>query len=164
MPEAFDAPIDPDWLRADLRSLGPILVLAMRGGLVVGQCAGVVHRLPDTVTALYENEVGTALTHRRTGIAQAMMDARLDWGRARRDASRLGLAPNWTMTPPPCCLGAINRSGPRRAGSTTSRCNAESAFEPPGSGLKRFAFDLVHRIKRKTQQTFWRECLGVPPI
>ena len=30
--------------------------------------------------------------------------------------------------------------------------------------LKRFAFDLVHRIKRKTQYAEWRECLGLPSL
>ena len=32
----------------------------------------------------------------------------------------------------------------------------------PGARLKRFAFDLVHWIKRKTHHTEWRECLGLP--
>ena len=30
--------------------------------------------------------------------------------------------------------------------------------------LKHFAFDLVHRIKRKTHHTEWRECPGLPSI
>ena len=91
-PEVFDAPINPDRLRAYLRSPGHIMVLAMVGDLVVGQCAGVVHRHPDKVTELYVDEVGTALTHRRMGIAQAMMDALFAWGR------ELGCVEAWVGT------------------------------------------------------------------
>jgi aminoglycoside 6'-N-acetyltransferase I len=49
------------------------MVLALDGDLVVGQCAGVIHAHPDKATELYVEEVGTATTHLRQGIATAMM-------------------------------------------------------------------------------------------
>lgn len=80
-PEVFDEPVDPARLAAYLRTDGHMLVVALDGDLVVGQCAGVVHRHPDKPTELYVDEVGTASTHRRRGIARAMLDELFRWGR-----------------------------------------------------------------------------------
>lgn len=80
-PEVFDEPVDTERLRAYLREPGHLMVLAFDGELVVGQCAGVVHRHPDKPTELYVDEVGTASTHRRRGIARAMLAALFAWGR-----------------------------------------------------------------------------------
>jgi ribosomal protein S18 acetylase RimI-like enzyme len=80
-PDVFDEPVDATRLRAYLSSAGHIMVLALDGDLVVGQCAGVIHRHPDKPTELYVDEVGTASTHRRQGIARAMMDELFAWGR-----------------------------------------------------------------------------------
>lgn len=80
-PDVFDEPVDPARLAAYLRTEGHIMVLAIEGDLVVGQCAGVIHRHPDKATELYVDEVGTASTHRRQGIARAMLDELFRWGR-----------------------------------------------------------------------------------
>jgi len=80
-PEVFDEPIRPERLAAYLRTPGHLIVLALEGGLVVGQCTAVVHRHPDKVDELYVDEVGTASTHRRQGIARAMMEEMFAWGR-----------------------------------------------------------------------------------
>ncbi|HEY4199648.1 MAG TPA: GNAT family N-acetyltransferase [Devosiaceae bacterium] len=80
-PDVFDEPIDPARLAAYLCSPGHVMVLACDGDLVVGQCAGVVHRHPDKATELYVDEVGTASTHRRQGIARAMLTELFAWGR-----------------------------------------------------------------------------------
>jgi aminoglycoside 6'-N-acetyltransferase I len=80
-PEVFDEPVDPQRLRDYLRSPGHVMVLALDGDLVVGQCAAVIHRHPDKATELYIDEVGTASTHRRQGIARAMMAEMFAWGR-----------------------------------------------------------------------------------
>jgi aminoglycoside 6'-N-acetyltransferase I len=80
-PDVFDEPVDPARLAAYLGSDGHIMVLALEGDLVVGQCAGVIHRHPDKPTELYVDEVGTASTHRRQGIARAMLDELFGWGR-----------------------------------------------------------------------------------
>ena len=80
-PEVFDEPIDAGRLHDYLRAPGHLMVLAFEGELVVGQCAGVLHRHPDKPTELYIDEVGTASTHRRMGIARLMMDELFAWGR-----------------------------------------------------------------------------------
>ena len=80
-PDVFDEPIDLLRLHEYLRQPGHLMVLALEGDLVVGQCAAVIHRHPDKTTELYVDEVGTASTHRRQGIAKAMMEEMFAWGR-----------------------------------------------------------------------------------
>lgn len=82
-PEVFDEPVDPDRLAAYLREPGHLLLVALDGDLVVGQCAAVIHRHPDKVTELYVDEVGVAPSHHRRGIARAMMDEMFRLGRER---------------------------------------------------------------------------------
>ena len=91
-PEVFDEPVDPKRLHDYLRSPGHMMVLAFEGDLVVGQCAAVLHRHPDKPTELYVDEVGTASTHRRMGIARLMMDELFAWGR------ELGCVEAWLGT------------------------------------------------------------------
>jgi len=91
-PDVFDEPIDAESLDAYLREPGHIMVLAFEGDLVVGQCAGVIHRHPDKPTELYVDEVGTASTHLRRGIARMMMDELFAWGR------ELGCTEAWLGT------------------------------------------------------------------
>jgi len=80
-PDVFDEPVDPSRLVAYLATPGHIMVVAIDDGSIVGQCAGVVHRHPDKPTELYVDEIGTASTHRRQGIARAMLDELFAWGR-----------------------------------------------------------------------------------
>jgi aminoglycoside 6'-N-acetyltransferase I len=80
-PEVFDEPVDPRRLAAYLATPGHLMVLAFDGTVVVGQCAAVIHRHPDKPTELYVDEVGTASTHRRQGIARMMMVEMFAWGR-----------------------------------------------------------------------------------
>lgn len=79
--DVFDEPIHPERLSTYLRSPGHIMVLALDGDLVVGQCVGVVHHHPDKVTELYVDEVGTATAYLRQGIATAMLTGLFAWGR-----------------------------------------------------------------------------------
>ncbi|HWA17649.1 MAG TPA: GNAT family N-acetyltransferase [Devosia sp.] len=80
-PDVFDEPVDRLRLHEYLRQPGHLMVLAFEGDVVVGQCAAVIHRHPDKPTELYVDEVGTASTHRRQGVARAMMDEMFRWGR-----------------------------------------------------------------------------------
>ena len=88
----FDEAINPEWLRAYLRAPGHLMVLAIDGNLVVGQCAAVVHRHPDKPVELYVDEVGTATSHLRQGIATATMEEMFRWGR------ELGCTEAWLGT------------------------------------------------------------------
>ena len=80
-PDVFDEPIDPVRMHTYLRTPGHVMVLAIEDGVVVGQCAAVVHKHPDKPDELYIDEVGTASTHLRRGIASAMMEEMFAWGR-----------------------------------------------------------------------------------
>jgi len=80
-PDVFDEPVDAERLVAYLATPEHLMVLAFDGDTVVGQCAGIVHRHPDKPTELYVDEVGTASTHRRQGIARQMLAELFDWGR-----------------------------------------------------------------------------------
>ena len=80
-PDVFDEPIDSERLRAYLRTPEHLMVLAIEDHAVVGQCAAVVHKHPDKPDELYIDEVGTASTHLRRGIATAMMEEMFAWGR-----------------------------------------------------------------------------------
>jgi aminoglycoside 6'-N-acetyltransferase I len=93
-PEVFDEPVDAVRLADYLRTPGHMMVAALEGHLVVGQCAGVVHRHPDKPTELYVDEVGTASTHRRQRIARAMLSELFAWGR------ELGCEEAWLGTEP----------------------------------------------------------------
>lgn len=77
----FDEPVRPDRLTAYLTSPGHCLLVAIADGLIVGQCAAVIHRHPDKVTELYIDEVGVAPAYRRQGIAARMLDAICEVGR-----------------------------------------------------------------------------------
>ena len=91
-PDVFDEPVVPARLAAYLGAPGHIMVVALANETIVGQCAGVVHRHPDKPTELYVDEVGTASTHRRQGIAEAMLNELFAWGR------ELGCAEAWLGT------------------------------------------------------------------
>jgi len=91
-PDVFDEPIDPQRLATYLATPGHLMLLAFDADLVVGQCAGVVHRHPDKSTELYVDELGTASTHRRQGIGRALLEAIFAWG------SELGCKEAWLGT------------------------------------------------------------------
>jgi aminoglycoside 6'-N-acetyltransferase I len=91
-PEVFDEPVHPERLAAYLLEPGHLLLLAVEDDCVVGQCAAVIHRHPDKPTELYIDEVGTASTHRRQGIALRLVEAMFEWGR------ELGCTEAWLGT------------------------------------------------------------------
>jgi len=91
-PEVFDEPILASRLHDYLRTPGHLMVLAFEDDLIVGQCAGVLHRHPDKPTELYIDEVGTASTHRRMGIASLMLNELFAWAR------EVGCAEAWLGT------------------------------------------------------------------
>lgn len=80
-PEVFDEPVEAGRLAVYLRMPGHLMVVARDGDVIVGQCAGVLHRHPDKPVELYVDEVGTASTHRRQGIARQLLDELFAWGR-----------------------------------------------------------------------------------
>ncbi len=81
--EVFDEPIRPNRAAAYLAEPGNLMLVALDGDLVVGQCAGVIHRHPDKPTELYVDELGVSPAWQRQGIGAELMRRILDEGRAR---------------------------------------------------------------------------------
>ena len=79
--DVFDEPVRPDRLAAYLAEPGHFMIVALADGLVVGQCAAVIHRNPDKVSELYVDEVGVSPAFQRQGIARKMLDAMFAIGR-----------------------------------------------------------------------------------
>ena len=90
--DVFDELVEPERLRRYLAEPGHLMILAIDEGVVVGQCAAVVHHHPDKVTELYIDELGTATSRQREGIGRRMIDAMFDWGR------ELGCKESWLGT------------------------------------------------------------------
>ena len=80
--DVFDEPVDRARLAAYIAEPGHIMLLAVEGGMVVAQCAAVIHRHPDKVTELYIDEVGVSLAFQRQGIARRMLEQMLAIGKA----------------------------------------------------------------------------------
>jgi ribosomal protein S18 acetylase RimI-like enzyme len=81
--DVFDEPVRADRLAAYLADPGHMLLVAVAGGQVIGQCAGVIHRHPDKPTELYVDEVGVTPAWQRRGVATAMMVELFRLGRRR---------------------------------------------------------------------------------
>jgi len=92
--DVFDEPVRKDRVAAYLASEGHLMLLALDGGLVVGQCAAVIHRHPDKATELYIDNLGVAEGWRRQGIARRMVTEMFAIGRA------LGCEEAWVGTEP----------------------------------------------------------------
>ena len=91
-PDVFDAPIDPKRLENYLASPLHRMVVAMDQGVIVGQCAAVIHHHPDKPSELYVDEVGTASSHLRRGVATGMIIEMFAWGK------ELGCTEAWLGT------------------------------------------------------------------
>lgn len=73
-PEVFDEPVDPVRLKDYLAEPNHLMLVAIADGVVVGQCAAVIHRHPDKVTELYIDEVGVTPAFQRQGVARRLLD------------------------------------------------------------------------------------------
>ena len=82
-PDVFDHTIQRDLLAAYLADPRHAMFVAIEDGLVVGQVRGSVHLQPDRASDLYIDNLGTAPSHQRRGIATGMIEALLGWGKAQ---------------------------------------------------------------------------------
>lgn len=80
-PDVFDHAIDPEHLAAYAAAPLHAMFVALADDMVVGQIRGCVHLQPDRSADLYVDNLGTAPSHQRRGIASALMKAMLAWGR-----------------------------------------------------------------------------------
>jgi len=112
LPDVFDEPIDPRWLREFLDDPRHHLVVALDDGWVVGMATAVHYVHPDKAPQLWINEVGVAESHRRRGIGRRLVEVLLRRGQS------LGCTEAW--------LGTEHDNVPARALYESLRGEAES--------------------------------------
>lgn len=91
-PDTFDGPVVARYAEAVLSNPNHHLVVALDGARVVGFASGVHFTEPDKAPVLYVDEVGTAESYQRRGVATALMRALLDRARV------LGCSEAWVLT------------------------------------------------------------------
>lgn len=92
--DVFDEPIVPARAEAYLADPTNLLMVAIDGTTVIGQCAACIHRHPDRVTELYIDNLGVAPTHQRRGVARELVNRMFVAGKAR------GCEEAWVGTEP----------------------------------------------------------------
>ncbi len=90
--EVFDDTFSPERLAERAGDEGHLLVVAVDGDRTVGQVAGIIQHLAHKPAELHLENVGVAPSHRRRGIAAAMVSEALAWGR------ELGCDEAWVAT------------------------------------------------------------------
>lgn len=91
-PDVFDGPVDPRWSAEFLVDPRHHLAVALDEGRVVGMASALHYVHPDKAPELWINEVGVAATHRRRGLAAALLAALFAHGRS------LGCREAWVAT------------------------------------------------------------------
>lgn len=82
-PDVFDDEIQPVLLAAYVADERHALFVAIEDHRVIGHIRGNVHLQPDREPDLYIDNLGTAPSHQRRGVAASMMKAILAWGEAQ---------------------------------------------------------------------------------
>jgi ribosomal protein S18 acetylase RimI-like enzyme len=106
--DVFDSPIVADRLAAYLADPTQTMVLAIAGGIIVGQARGAVVRNPDDADTFYIDNLGVTPGWQRRGVATRLIDALADHARWR------GCASIWVATEPanaPANALYANRTG-----------------------------------------------------
>lgn len=89
--DVFDDEIDPRRVASLLES-GQLVVVAIDGGLVVGQVQAMIQHHLDGPPQLYIDNLGVASTHRRHGIAGRLVSDVIEWSRGS------GCVQTWIVT------------------------------------------------------------------
>lgn len=79
--DVFDDAINPAYLADYLADRSHRMAVALCDGWVVGQARAILNRQPDAPTALFLDNLGVTPDHRRQGIATALVEALMGWGR-----------------------------------------------------------------------------------
>lgn len=83
-PDLFDNSIDPDLTKEFLGDARHHIVVAIEHGLVVGFASALHYVHPDKPPQMWINEVAVVSTHRRRGIAKAMLKSLFELGQAHK--------------------------------------------------------------------------------
>jgi aminoglycoside 6'-N-acetyltransferase I len=92
--DVFDEGIDPAYLATYLAQPQNMLIVALDGDLVVGQCQAMTHTHPDQKPTLYLDNLGVDPSYQRRGIARRLVTEMMAWGRER------GCVEAWVATEP----------------------------------------------------------------
>jgi ribosomal protein S18 acetylase RimI-like enzyme len=126
-PDVFDNPINPEFAHEFLHDPRHHIAVALDAGVVVGFASGVHYLHPDKPPELWINEVAVAPTHRRQGLAKAVLEALFKVGRAH------------------CCKVAwvlTDRGNPAAMALYSSVGGKEGADEGPSEKTLGYQFDL----------------------
>ena len=91
-PGVFDNAVRADLAAEFLADPRHHIAVAIEDGSIVGFVSALHYVHPDKPTELWINEVGVAPTHRRLGLAKALLDSMLEKGRT------LGCKAAWVLT------------------------------------------------------------------
>lgn len=117
--DVFDEAIEPAFLQRYLADPGHALLVAVDGGLVVGQIRGIVHLQPDRASDLYIDNLGVSPAHQRQGIATRLVSALVAWGKAH------GCTYVWVATEPDNDSGVPFYKAQRFTGKTLAWFESE---------------------------------------
>lgn len=90
--DVFDEFVKPEWLGPYLASPDHALFAALANDVVIGQARAVLHRQPDSAADIYIDNLGVAPAHKRQGVARALVDALVAWGKSQADCRSIWLA------------------------------------------------------------------------
>lgn len=79
--DVFDEAIDPAHLASYAAAGDHALFVAISDGVVIGQARAVLHRQPDSSADIYIDNLGVAPDAKRQGVATALVDALVAWGK-----------------------------------------------------------------------------------
>lgn len=91
-PDVFDLPVDERLTAEFLRDPRHHIAVAISEGVVVGFASAVNYIHPDKPAELWINELGVAPTHRKRGVARALLGLLFGVGRQG------GCATAWVLT------------------------------------------------------------------
>ena len=81
--DTFDEAIIPERAVAYLADPTNLLLVAMDGKTVIGQCAACIHRHPDRLTELYIDNLGVSDGFKRRGIGRELITRMFSEGKSR---------------------------------------------------------------------------------
>ena len=91
-PGVFDNPVDPALASEFLRDPRHHMAVAVEDGVLVAMASAVHYIHPDKLAQMWVNEVGTAPTHRRKGLATRLL------GMLEEHARSIGCTTIWLGT------------------------------------------------------------------
>ncbi|WP_299346950.1 GNAT family N-acetyltransferase [uncultured Maritalea sp.] len=90
--DVFDYEICGEYVAAYLKQPNHQLIVALSDDQVVGQIRAMVHFQPDEAPTLYIDNLGVAINYQRLGIATALFEQIVQWGKS------LGCTTYWVAT------------------------------------------------------------------